>query len=341
MLYIFGDCELDTQIYELRQAGKPVKIPPQVFNVLSYLVEHHERTVTKQELLDKLWPDQFTSEAVLSYCVMTARKAVGDSGRAQRIIKTVHGRGFRFIAPLESHGRETSDLETVVPFFPTVPVHPERQAPIAIAPRIAAAPPVVNHAPDGKHRPATVLCATLANAVSLGEQREFNALQRIRQAFFTLAQQEVQGQMGVLQFYGADGILGLFGMPVSCEDHGQRALRVAIQLRQRLRQRLLELDAQQAFQLSVRMGLHSGPVAVDSIPQDQRIASTALGETMNLAVWLQYLAAPGALLISHSTLRLGNLRQLMQDMAVCGQPVQVQVPGHAAPLAAYTVREVV
>jgi DNA-binding winged helix-turn-helix (wHTH) protein len=341
MLYIFGDYELDTQIYELRQAGKPVKIPPQVFNVLSYLVEHHERMVTKQELLNKLWPDQFTSEAVLSYCVMTARKAVGDSGRTQRVIKTVHGRGFRFIAVLETDGRETSEVEVPAPFTPMAPIHPERQAPTPDAPRSAAVPPVLSRVPDGKHRPATVLCVTLANAVSLSEQREFNALQRIRQAFFALAQQEVQGQTGVLQFYGADGILGLFGMPVSCEDHGQRALRVALQLQQRLRQRLLELDAQQAFQLSVRMGLHSGPVAVDSVPQDQRIASTELGETMNLAVWLQYLAAPGALLISHSTLRLGNIQQLMQDMAVCGQPVQVQVPGYAAPLAAYTIRETV
>jgi DNA-binding winged helix-turn-helix (wHTH) protein len=108
MLYSFGDYELDTQTYELRRAGKPVKTPPQVFNVLSYLVEHQDRTVTKQELLDNLWPDQYTSEAVLSYCVMTARKAVGDSGRTQRVIKTVHGRGFRFIADLESHSPEAA-----------------------------------------------------------------------------------------------------------------------------------------------------------------------------------------------------------------------------------------
>jgi DNA-binding winged helix-turn-helix (wHTH) protein len=339
MLYIFGDCELDTQIYELRQAGEPVKIPPQVFNVLSYLVEHHDRTVTKQELLDNLWPDQYTSEAVLSYCVMTARKAVGDSGRTQHIIKTVHGRGFRFIAPLETRGRETSEAEAAAPSPLVAPIRVALHATAPDTPRFAAAPATRRHIPAGQHRPATVLCVTLGNAVSLSEQREFNALQRSRQAFFTLAQQEIQEQAGTLQFYGADGILGLFGMPVACEDHGPRALQVALRLQQRLRQRLLEIDARQAFQLSVRMGLHSGPVAVDSIPQDQRIASTELGETMNLAVWLQYLAEPGTLLVSDSTLRIENLEPLLQEMAVCGRAVQVQVPGYADPLAAYTIRK--
>ncbi|MCZ6872719.1 MAG: winged helix-turn-helix domain-containing protein [bacterium] len=318
MLYIFGDYELDTQVYELRHAGKPVKTPPQVFNVLSYLVEHHDRTVTKQELLDNLWPGQFTSEAVLSYSVMTARKAVGDNGQTQRVIKTVHGRGFRFIAALKELGHEAPES---TPF--------------------AVTPAANSHTPDDKRQLATVLCVTLANAVSLSEQREFNALQRIRQAFFALAQQEVQGQAGTLQFYGADGILGLFGMPVACEDHRQRSVRVALRLQQRLRQRLLELDDRQAFQLSVRMGLHTGPVAVDSIPQDQRIAATEMGETMNLAVWLQYLAQPGALLISQSTMRLGGIHQLLQDMAVHGQPVQVQVPGYADPVAAFTINEIV
>lgn len=341
MLYIFGDCELDTQVYELRQAGEPVKIPPQVFNVLRYLVEHHDRTVTKQELLDNLWPDQFTSESVLSYCVMTARKAVGDSGRTQHIIKTVHGRGFRFIADLETNSRETFTPEAATPPPLATPIHVQQQAPLPDTPSFVATPPVVNRTPSGKQQPATVLCVTLANAVALSEQRGFNALQRIRQAFFTLAQQEVQEQAGVLQFYGADGILGLFGMPVAYEDHCLRALRVALRLQQRLRQRLVELDAEQTFPLSVRMGLHSGPVAVGSIPQDQRIASTELGETMNLAVWLQYLAKPGALLISDSTIRLESLQPLLQEMAVCGQAVQVHVPGHVDPLAAYTIHKAV
>ena len=101
MLYAFGDYELDMQRYELRCAGKLLKIEPQVFNVLAYLIQQRHRTVTRQELLEHLWPEQYISDAVLSYCIMAARKAVGDSGRVQRVIKTVHGRGFRFVALLQ------------------------------------------------------------------------------------------------------------------------------------------------------------------------------------------------------------------------------------------------
>jgi class 3 adenylate cyclase/DNA-binding winged helix-turn-helix (wHTH) protein/tetratricopeptide (TPR) repeat protein len=104
MLYVFGDYELDTRLYELRHAGQPSQVEPQVFNVLTYLIQHRDHVVTKEELLDHLWPDQFVGEAVLSTRVMEARKAVGDSGRTQRVIKTVRGRGYRFVASVVEHG---------------------------------------------------------------------------------------------------------------------------------------------------------------------------------------------------------------------------------------------
>src|SRR5262249_26085549 len=98
MRYVFAEYELDTRLYELRHAGQPCKLEPQVFNVLLYLLQHHERVVTKDELLDQLWPNQFISDVTLNHRIMAARKAIGDSGRAQRCNKTVHGRGYRFIA---------------------------------------------------------------------------------------------------------------------------------------------------------------------------------------------------------------------------------------------------
>ncbi|MEE8302820.1 MAG: AAA family ATPase, partial [Candidatus Tectomicrobia bacterium] len=101
MIYVFEDYELDSQLYELRRAGQPCKLEPQVFNVLTYLIQHRDRVVTKHELLENLWPNQFISEVTLNSRLMTARKAIGDSGREQRCIKTLHGRGYRFIAPVE------------------------------------------------------------------------------------------------------------------------------------------------------------------------------------------------------------------------------------------------
>lgn len=116
MIYAFEDYELDTRLYELRHAGQPCKLEPQVFNVLAYLIQHRDRVVTKHELLDYLWPEQFISEATLNHRLMAARKAIGDSGRAQRCIKTLHGRGYRFVVPVQEHApeAEVARQETVV-----------------------------------------------------------------------------------------------------------------------------------------------------------------------------------------------------------------------------------
>jgi DNA-binding winged helix-turn-helix (wHTH) protein len=80
MRYVFGDYEVDTQRYELRHAGTPCALEPQVFNVLVYLVQHRDRMIPKEELLEQLWPQQYVSEAVLSQRLMLVRRAIGDSG---------------------------------------------------------------------------------------------------------------------------------------------------------------------------------------------------------------------------------------------------------------------
>jgi len=94
----FGDCELSVERIELRRAGQIVDVEPQVFDVLAYLLSHRERVVPKTELLDQIWGNRFVSESALSSRIKSARRAVGDTGRDQRIIKTVYGRGYRFVA---------------------------------------------------------------------------------------------------------------------------------------------------------------------------------------------------------------------------------------------------
>ena len=107
MIYAFGDYELDPQRYELRHGGVVGHLEPQVIEVLAYLIRSRHRVVTKQELLDTLWPAQFISDATLHQRLSAARKAIGDSGRAQRCIKTIRGRGYRFVSPVQE--RETPD----------------------------------------------------------------------------------------------------------------------------------------------------------------------------------------------------------------------------------------
>ena len=100
MRYHCAECELDGRLYQLHREGHPVAIEPKVFDVLVYLLQHRDQVVSKDELLDKVWPGQVVSETALSRCIAAVRRAVGDDGTKQEIIKTHHGRGFRFIAPV-------------------------------------------------------------------------------------------------------------------------------------------------------------------------------------------------------------------------------------------------
>jgi DNA-binding winged helix-turn-helix (wHTH) protein/tetratricopeptide (TPR) repeat protein len=106
MIYRFGDCELDDRRYELRRGGAPRHVEPQVFDVLAYLVRHRDRVVPKTELLDEIWGSRFVTDSALTSRVKAARRAVGDSGREQRMIRTVHGRGYQFLLPVQEQDRD-------------------------------------------------------------------------------------------------------------------------------------------------------------------------------------------------------------------------------------------
>ena len=97
----FADCELNLDRIVLRRGGEEIRIEPQVFDVLAYLVQHRGTLVRKEELLDAIWGDRFVSESALTTRIKAARQAVGDSGTKQLIIRTVHGKGYEFVALVE------------------------------------------------------------------------------------------------------------------------------------------------------------------------------------------------------------------------------------------------
>ena len=98
MRYSFGDLVLDTERFLLERGGEPQHVQPQVFDVLSHLVANRSRVVPKTELLDTVWGDRFVSESTLTSRIKAARRVVGDDGITQKVIKTVHGRGYRWVA---------------------------------------------------------------------------------------------------------------------------------------------------------------------------------------------------------------------------------------------------
>lgn len=93
----FAGHEMDLRRQELRRAGSRIHVEPQVFDLLVHLVRNRDRVVSKDELLDTIWNGRIVSEAALSSRINAARKAIGDDGERQALIKTIHKRGFRFV----------------------------------------------------------------------------------------------------------------------------------------------------------------------------------------------------------------------------------------------------
>src|SRR5436190_12299239 len=97
VLVLDGTIELDEQLFELRRDGAVVSLEPQAFDVLVHLVRNRDRVVPKEELMDEIWGGRFVSETAVTSRIKQVRRALGDDGQSQRVIRTVHGRGYRFI----------------------------------------------------------------------------------------------------------------------------------------------------------------------------------------------------------------------------------------------------
>ncbi|WP_328518734.1 alpha/beta fold hydrolase [Kribbella sp. NBC_00359] len=97
-----GDLEFDPALFEVRRGGVRVPLEPQAFDVLAYLVSHRDRVVPKEELMDGVWGGRFVSETAVTSRIKQVRRALGDDGHSQRMIRTQHGRGYRFVAPVEA-----------------------------------------------------------------------------------------------------------------------------------------------------------------------------------------------------------------------------------------------
>ena len=104
VIYRFGEFELDLARVELRADGAACPLEPQVFALLALLVENRERLVSRDEIIEKVWDGRVVSDAAIASRVKSARQALGDDGKAQRFIRTMHRQGFRFVAPARAGG---------------------------------------------------------------------------------------------------------------------------------------------------------------------------------------------------------------------------------------------
>ena len=97
MQVFFGDFALDTDRRELKRGSDLILTGPQVFDLLVYLVRNRERVVSKDDLLEGVWGGRIVSESTLTSHINAVRKAIGDTGEEQKLMRTVARKGFRFV----------------------------------------------------------------------------------------------------------------------------------------------------------------------------------------------------------------------------------------------------
>jgi TolB-like protein/tetratricopeptide (TPR) repeat protein len=126
--FVFEDYVLDSSRRELTRGTQVVAIGPQVFDLLLYLVQHHDRVVSKDDVLDHVWNGRIVSESTLTSHLNAVRKAIGDSGEGQRLVRTIARKGFRFIGDVReapvSDAVETASLRPTETPPPTLPDKP-------------------------------------------------------------------------------------------------------------------------------------------------------------------------------------------------------------------------
>ena len=111
MQLLFADYLLDTDRRELRRGSEPIAVEPQVFDLLVYLVQNRDRVVSKDDLIASVWDGRIVSDSTLTSRINAARKAVGDSGEDQKLIRTIARRGLRFIGAVRTQSNDSEPAD--------------------------------------------------------------------------------------------------------------------------------------------------------------------------------------------------------------------------------------
>ena len=353
MRYTFDDYALDTQRHEFWCRDARVKLRPKVFQVLAYLLEHRDRVVSKDELLEQLWPGQFIGDGSLNACLMAVRKAVGDSGQNQRYIQTLHGRGYRFIADVFAHTEAAEPPAAVAAQSDggarlcDTCQHPNPVraafcnacgAPLGLCcSRCQAENPSEARfcnacgnpmqapftqqahakwpAPGAERRQLTVMFCDLAGAAALSERLDPEAFRDVVRAYHQICADEVQAFDGYIAQYFGDGLLTYFGHPLAHEDDAQRAIHTGLRLVARVKALNLRLERERGVQLDIRVGIHTGLVVMGEVGAGAWQEQLALGHPPHLAARIQDIAAPNTVVISAATHRLAEGYFLCESLA--------------------------
>jgi DNA-binding winged helix-turn-helix (wHTH) protein/predicted ATPase len=342
MRYHFADCVLDTALRTLHRQGQPVRLRPRVFQMLVHLLEQRHRAVPRDEIFAQVWKDRFVSEAALEGCIKLVRQTIGDSGRAQRLIQTQHGYGYRFVAPVTAEEPKTATasadqrLHAALDSQDTLPTTTLETAPIDVIstpappspdPALPAGPP----ASGPERRQLTVLSCTLTDDAVLAGRLDPDEVHEVIRVFHACCTDVIQQCGGSIAHRLEHGLLAYFGYPQAHGDDARRAVHTGLRLVTSLYARPLLVPQTHASALAVQVGIHTGPVVLEHLDASGPQTVLAVGATPTIAVGLRDLAAPQSVVVSATTAHL-------VEGFFAWQPLPPWTPpGHTDPLAVYRV----
>ncbi|MCG8311643.1 MAG: winged helix-turn-helix domain-containing protein [Pseudomonadales bacterium] len=129
-MYKIDNIQIDPQRREINSAGQVIGVEPKVLDLILILLKHRHRVVSKDELIEWLWDNRAISDDALSSCVKSARRVLGDDGRRQNVIRTIHGRGFRFVADVHMENATLPQQDSALGVDLTLP----ERASVAVLP---------------------------------------------------------------------------------------------------------------------------------------------------------------------------------------------------------------
>jgi predicted ATPase/class 3 adenylate cyclase/DNA-binding winged helix-turn-helix (wHTH) protein len=313
MLWHFGPFRLDLTNACLWQAEQPVPLRPKTFALLAYLVAHAGQLVTKEALLDAVWPETAVGDGVLKTSINELRKALGETAKVPRYIATVSRRGYRFLAPVTEYTEVTSGSAGLVSSIVLRPpmglplAAPDTlppDTPEALSPPSGTLLPATLPPPEAERRYLTVLFCDLVDSTRLASHLDPEDYREVVRAYHQTCAAVIQRFDGYVAQYLGDGVLGYFGYPMAHEDDAQRAVWTGLGMLDALDALHTQLALPAGERLAIRLGVHTGLVVVGDVGTEAHPEPLALGETPNIAARLQQLAAPNTLVISAATYHL-------------------------------------
>ncbi len=194
-----------------------------------------------------------------------------------------------------------------------------------------AVPEPTRSAPDAERRQLTVMFCDLADSTKLSQQLDPEDLREVVRAYQETAAKVIERYEGYIAQYLGDGLLVYQGFPAAHENDAERAVYTALEISQAIATLNTRLESDHGVQLSVRIGIHTGPVVVGEMGGGDRHENLALGETPNIAARLEGLAKPNTVVISPVTAQLIHRSFVLEELGLH------ELKGVAEPMMLYAV----